>query len=240
LRSASGTLSPEESKRAKDILQRLSDQNACAALESLVRCGAHKETLLRHLEMLTFPPATNRKALLGVSTKQARNFVATIRHVTGMMERMGGIVFWEPRIFPEREPYLRRRVKEAISDSSPRLQKEWLDGFAKYLRKTPRDFHEQTVLPCLLRDYANALEKYLEKLQTLRNHPVRTSALCQLIWHVKERTLKWHDVEVSDLVAAAEERENNPKAHERWRRQNGGLIKRIGPLEVYPAILPAR
>lgn len=184
------------------MLQRLSDHNACEALESLVCCGAHKKTLLRHLGVLTFSSEINRKALLGVSSEQARKCVATIRDVTGMMERMGRIVFWEPRTFPECEPYLRRRVKEAISNSFPRLQKEWLDGFSKYLRKTPRDFHEQTLLPYLLRDYANALEKYLEELRTLRNHPLRTSALCQLIWHVKERTHKWHDPEVSELVAA--------------------------------------
>jgi hypothetical protein len=206
-----------------------------------VRRGADEKVLLRHLVMVALKCSAKaqRKVLLGINSNQAQSLSKTIRFVAGMMERAGG-TSWQPGTFLAYEPCLQRYAARTISE--PGYRHTWLDGFNEYLSKTPRDWHEQFLLPCFLRDYAEALERYLTDLRTLRKNPVRTAALCHLIWHVKEKTGDYHDREVSALINAAENAPNDKayvqSAHARWRQRNERLIGRLGPLQLYPAILP--
>lgn len=158
------------------------------------------------------------------------------------MERLHG-VDWRPGTFRRYESYLRERARQAISGptSLERSWREsWLNAYSEYLNKTPRDFHEEVMLPCLMLDFADALERCLQTIRFLRQHPARTAALCQLIYHVKHRTGRWHDPEVRTLVAAVENRHDDYdiSAHAKWRSRHEALISRIGALEVYPRQLP--
>jgi hypothetical protein len=192
--------------------------------------------------MLAIPSNAQRKALCGISSRQGNSLVSAIRHISGMMQRVKGICFWQPKTFSDYAPYLQQKVGDYISESLPRAQKEWLESFAEYLHKAPRDWREQVLLPRLLLDYTDALESHLNQLRSLRNHPLRTSALCQLIWHVKATTNERHDAEIAQLVHAAERRSySNPytqTAHAKWCERNKGQIERLGPLSIYLAIFP--
>lgn len=191
--------------------------------------------------MLGFPPRNNPQTVLGIDPRQARNLLSSLRHAAGGIERLHGFN-WLPGTFRKYESYLKHRANRAISDDFPQFQEEWLNNYAKYMRKTPRDFHEGILLPCLMRDFAGALEGDLKTLQSLRKHPLRSAALSQLIYHVKKETGRYRDDDVSALVNAAENRSNDKPytahAHKRWRERNERLIARLGPLHVYPAILP--
>lgn len=232
------------------IIERLQQYCVLPALESLYKLGADKQTILQLLEALAFPPP-KRKPLHGVSRRQAQSLASTIRHIAGMMERLGTDCsgFKQPRTFREYEPYLQRRGRECLPEFHSFLRKGWLDGFAKYL-KTPRDWHELILLPQVLRDYAYGLDSSLDYVRSLRKHPFRTSALCQLVWHVKKTTRDWRDPKIAQLVNAAEKRsESNPyteKAHAKWRERNKVLIDQLGPLieispfPVFPIFLPTR
>ena len=115
------------------------------------------------------------------------------------------------------------------------LQQGWLDGYSEYMEKTPRDRHEQILLPCMMRDYADALERYLGILRSLRNHPVCTNDRCPVIYHVKQKAGRYCDPEVCELVGAAEDRESyTTSAHRKWRRMHETLIGRLGSL--YPLL----
>lgn len=235
-------IAPEIFARIRKIL---AEYNVMPALRALTSQGADEMTVLKHLDMLGVSRAgmaeASRILLLGISLRQARSFVVEINHVSAMMERITGD-FWVPKTPPA--SYIEALAKKAIADSLPHWRQEWADNCADYVRRTPRDFHEQLLLPFLLRDYASALESYLRVLESLRKHPLRTSALCQLTRHVKSTTGDWHDSEIAELVNAAEERVESKtytsKAHANWRKRNEILINSIGTLSVYPALLPSR
>jgi len=70
-----------------------------------------------------------------------------------------------------------------------------------------------------------------------RWEPVKTAAMSQLVWYVKETTGQYHDGLVAPLIGALIYNGNwDTDSLKQWRQRHVSEIRRLGPLRVLPVL----
>ena len=83
----------------------------------------------------------------------------------------------------------------------------------------------------VLESYADTWSYVISKVGP-KKHPFGVNAKAMLVAHVKEATGRWHDAEVSALIAAATGNPYDADTHRQWRRENEKLIRNLQETEL--------
>lgn len=98
------------------------------------------------------------------------------------------------------------------------------------------DWRQTRNLPTMLSEYSARLEQWSDQIEP-RWEPLKTAAICQVIWFVKNSTGRYQDALVAPLIGAFLYRgELYPEALKKWRERHRSDIQRLGPLDVLPVI----
>jgi len=88
-------------------------------------------------------------------------------------------------------------------------------------------------LPKLLQTFAEQVDQ-LPVLVAEKWEPLKTAAMCQLVWYVKHTTGAYHDEELSALMGTIMNQELFTEGLKQWRSRHKKEIRSLGPLEVLP------
>ena len=152
-----------------------------------------------------------------------------------ILTRVAALVSYSPKVEPRR---LDRRKVESYAnriEATAELM-EYLNGprvlGTDFL--SSGDWRETWAIPSRLREYAARLQCLPSEVAE-RWEPVKTAAICQLIWYVKDSTHTYRDEHVSALIGAAlKDGSYTTGAHKEWRNRHGREIADLGPLEIMP------
>jgi len=190
--------------------------------ESASETDPYVARLMRRLDRYNCRTEFNRLIALGVRKEE-------------LLRRLICLAAYSPKLEPRKPSERMARHYAGTLRETARLLEKLSSHYYGYLL-SGSDWRQTLQLPHLLREYADRLENWPGSIEA-RWQPVRTTAMCQLVWCVKNDTGQYHDALVAPLIAALIfEGKSYAEAFKQWRNRHTSDIDTLGPLNVLPHI----
>ncbi len=178
--------------------QAIKDHCAYAALRKLVAAGCEESNLLGRLSLL--------------------------RDSNDSWESLVGQAYPGVRDLRKRLQSSIKTIRDCAAEIK-RLESTWLWELMLMVRSQNSPVPDAQFAPWsqVLEFYAHIWSDTISKIGP-KTHPFQSEAKASLVAYVKEATGRWHDEEVSELIAAATGNPYETHTHLQWRRANDKLI----------------
>lgn len=158
-----------------------------------------------------------------------------------LLRRLRNLGAYNPR--GELRKYSRKRALadcKIIQDAADLI--EQLNGRPDSAVLHGEPWHLTHRLPEVLRNYARRLGELPYSVQE-RWEPKKVALISQLVWYVHQRTGKYHDAQVAELIGVFMDNKKSKRrgdwsaeGQKEWRKRHASDIERLGPLLVLPSL----